>query len=226
MSNLITDAGLILILRNFPANKLDELIPRMIRAGIKAAEVAFNPSLEDTVETTCAMIKRIIELSEGKITVGAGTVLRTEWVRAAKDAGCDFIFSPNTDTEIIKLTRELGMISIPGAYTPSEVMAAHNAGADLVKLFPITANDIGYFKNIRGPLSHVKFVLTGGVNPDTIVPFLEAGAVGLGTGISILKPELVESDNFDEIERLARLHVEIIENFKERTNINEKNRND
>ena len=226
MSELITDAGLILILRNFPENKLCQLIPRMVRAGIKAVEVAFNPSLEDTVETTCGMMKKIIELSEGKMIVGAGTVLYPQWVKAAKDAGCKFIFSPNTDTEIIKLTKELGMISIPGAYTPSEVMTAHNAGADLVKLFPITANDIGYFKNIRGPLSHVKFVLTGGVNPDTIVPFLEAGAVGLGTGISILKPELVESDNFDEIERLARLHVEIIEKFKERTNINEKDRND
>ena len=213
MSELITDAGLILILRNFPENKLCQLIPRMVRAGVKAVEVAFNPSLDDTAETTCGMMKKIIELSEGKMIVGAGTVLYPQWVKAAKDAGCQFIFSPNTDTEIIKLTKELGMISIPGAYTPSEVMTAHNAGADLIKLFPITVNEIGYFKNIKGPLSHIKYVLTGGVNPDTIVPFLEAGAVGLGTGISILKPELVATDDFDEIERLARLHMEIIENF-------------
>lgn len=216
MSELITDAGLILILRNFPENKLCQLIPRMVRAGVKAVEVAFNPSLDDTAETTCGMMKKIIELSEGKMIVGAGTVLYPQWVKAAKDAGCQFIFSPNTDTEIIKLTKELGMISIPGAYTPSEVMTAHNAGADLIKLFPITVNEIGYFKNIKGPLSHIKYVLTGGVNPDTIVPFLEAGAVGLGTGISILKPELVATDDFDEIERLARLHMEIIENFRKK----------
>lgn len=216
MSELITDAGLILILRNFPENKLCQLIPRMVRAGVKAVEVAFNPSLDDTAETTCGMMKKIIELSEGKIIVGAGTVLYPQWVKAAKDAGCQFIFSPNTDTEIIKLTKELGMISIPGAYTPSEVMTAHNAGADLIKLFPITVNEIEYFKNIKGPLSHIKYVLTGGVNPDTIVPFLEAGAVGLGTGISILKPELVATDDFDEIERLARLHMEIIENFRKK----------
>ena len=216
MSKLITDAGLILILRNFPENKLCQLIPRMVRAGVKAVEVAFNPSLDDTAETTCGMMKKIIELSEGKMIVGAGTILYPQWVKAAKDAGCQFIFSPNTDTEIIKLTKELGMISIPGAYTPSEVMTAHNAGADLIKLFPITVNEIGYFKNIKGPLSHIKYVLTGGVNPDTIVPFLEAGAVGLGMGISILKPELVATDDFDEIERLARLHVEIIENFRKK----------
>lgn len=216
MSELITDAGLILILRNFPENKLCQLIPRMVRAGVKAVEVAFNPSLDDTAETTCGMMKKIIELSEGKMIVGAGTVLYPQWVKAAKDAGCQFIFSPNTDTEIIKLTKELGMISIPGAYTPSEVMTAHNAGADLIKLFPITVNEIGYFKNIKGPLSHIKYVLTGGVNPDTIVPFLEAGAVGLGTGISVLKPELVATDDFDEIERLARLHMEIIENFRKK----------
>ncbi|MBO5281443.1 MAG: bifunctional 4-hydroxy-2-oxoglutarate aldolase/2-dehydro-3-deoxy-phosphogluconate aldolase [Clostridia bacterium] len=216
MSELITDAGLILILRNFPENKLCQLIPRMVHAGVKAVEVAFNPSLDDTAETTCGMMKKIIELSEGKMIVGAGTVLYPQWVKAAKDAGCQFIFSPNTDTEIIKLTKELGMISIPGAYTPSEVMTAHNAGADLIKLFPITVNEIGYFKNIKGPLSHIKYVLTGGVNPDTIVPFLEAGAVGLGTGISILKPELVATDDFDEIERLARLHMEIIEDFRKK----------
>ncbi len=214
MSNSVVDARLILILRNFPQEKLGELIPRMVRAGIQAIEVAFNPSLDDTAETTCAMIRNIIALSDGKITVGAGTVLYPEWVRAAKDAGCDFIFSPNTDTDIIKLTKELGMVSIPGAYTPSEVMTAHKAGADLIKLFPITVNEIGYFKNIRGPLSHIKFVLTGGVNPETIVPFLDAGAVGLGTGISILKPELVAAGDFDEIERLAKLHVEIIKNHK------------
>lgn len=216
MNKSITDVGLILILRNFPENKLEELVPRMIRAGIGAVEVTFNPSLDDTVEVTCNMIKKIISLADGKLSVGAGTVLYPEWVEAAKDAGCDFIFSPNVDEEIIKLTKKLDMISIPGAYTPSEVMSAYKAGADLVKLFPITVNDIGYFKNIRGPLSHIKFVLTGGVNPDTILPFLEAGAVGLGTGMSILKPELVAADDFDEIERLAKLHVEIMNNYRKK----------
>ncbi len=214
MSNVISDAGLVLILRNFPEEKLDALVPRMLRSGIRAMEVTFNPSLDDTVKTTCSIMRRIRELSEGKISVGAGTVLYPEWVRASKEAGGEFIFSPNTDEEIIKLTKELGMLSIPGAYTPSEVMAASRAGADFVKLFPITLNEIGYFKNIKGPLSHIKFILTGGVNPDSILPFLEAGAVGLGTGASILKPELVALNDFDEIERLAKLHMYTIKKYR------------
>ena len=102
------------------------------------------------------------------------------------------------------------MLSIPGAFTPTEIMTAYNAGADYVKLFPITKEDIGYLKNITAPISHVPLICTGGVNPDTVELFLKNGAVALGTGASILKKELIEKEDYAEITRLTKLHLEKI----------------
>ena len=149
--------------------------------------------------------------------MGAGTVIRPEYVKAAKNAGAKYIISPNVDPEIIKLTKELGMLSMPGAYTPSECMNALNAGADIVKLFPTTVQDIGYIINISRPLSHMKYLCTGGVTDEiAAVKFLEAGASAVGTGLSIIDPKLVEAEDYAGITELARRHVEAIKAFKNR----------
>jgi 2-dehydro-3-deoxyphosphogluconate aldolase/(4S)-4-hydroxy-2-oxoglutarate aldolase len=110
-----------------------------------------------------------------------------------------FISEPSTDTCVIKRTKELGMLSIPGAFTPTEIMTAYNAGAEYIKLFTITKEDIGYLKNITAPISHVPLICTGGVNPDTVELFLKNGVVALGTGASILKKELIESENYPRL---------------------------
>lgn len=143
-----------------------------------------------------------------KILVGAGTVIDEKYVVAAKKAGAKFLLSPDVNTDIIKMTKQMGMISIPGAFTPTEVMTAYRAGADIVKMFPITKDDIGYLVNITRPLSHVPFLCTGGVNPDTIGDFFKAGACAVGTGASILKPELIANRDFEGITALTRLHAE------------------
>ncbi len=122
-------------------------------------------------------------------------------------AGAEFIFAPNVNERVIRLTKQLGMLSIPEAYTPTECQNAYDAGADVVKLFPITEREVGYVKNIARPLSHIPFLCVGGVNPDTIPLYLEAGAVGVGTGISILKPELLAKDDYAAIGKLAAEHV-------------------
>ena len=110
----------------------------------------------------------------------------------------------------IRLTKKLGLVSIPGALTPSECKTAYKNGADIIKLFPATVDKIDYIINITRPLSHIPFICTGGTNENTIEAFIKAGATGVGTGLSILKPELIESENYAEITRLARLHVDRI----------------
>ena len=109
---------------------------------------------------------------------------------------------------IIAPSRKLWIVSIPGALTPSECKTAYKNGADLIKLFPAAIDQIGYIINIMRPLSYIPFICVGGTNENTISAFIKAGALGVGTGISILKPELIESENYAEITRLAKLHID------------------
>ena len=210
MNNYIKEHGLIVIFRGVELSKIPAVAKALYDGGARIVEVAFNPSDCDTVKKTTDIIKKIYETMGDKLMVGAGTVISKEYVDAAYNAGAKFIFSPNTDTEIIRYTKELGLVSIPGAFTPSEVMTAYNAGADIIKMFPITKDDIGYLVNITRPLSHIPFICVGGTNPDTIEAFIKAGAKGVGTGISILKPELIEKEDYAEITSLTKQHLEKI----------------
>ena len=141
-------------------------------------------------------------------------MLTTEQVRAAKEAGAQYIISPSSDKKIIALTKELGMVSIPGAMTPTEIVGAWNEGADIVKLFP--ADDLGYHYiwNIRGPLPHIPLMATGGINPDTIPEFLSRGINAVGTGVSIVNREMLDNGDYAGIEALARQHVQAVEKFR------------
>ena len=210
MNNYIAKHGLIVIFRGVELEKIPAVSKALYEGGARVVEVEFNPSDPDTIEKTTAIINKIHETMKDKLMVGAGTVVSEAFLDAAYKAGAKFIFSPNTDVNVIKKTKELGLVSIPGALTPSEIMSAYNAGADLIKLFPITKDEIGYVKNITRPLSHVPFICVGGTNTDTIQLFIEAGAVGVGTGISILKPELIENGDYTEITRLTKQHLDEI----------------
>lgn len=215
MNKFIEEHGLIVIFRGVPLEKIPKVANALYEGGARVVEIAFNPSDPDTVENTTAIINKVRETMGEKLLVGAGTVIKEEYVTAACEAGAKFIFSPNVNVDIIKLTKKLGMISIPGALTPSEVMTAYDNGADLIKLFPITKDDIDYVIGITRPLSHVPFICVGGTNLDTIECFIKAGAKGVGTGISILIPELIEHENYEEITRLTRLHLEKIAEARE-----------
>lgn len=210
MNKFIVEHGLITIIRGVQLEQIPDVTKALYDGGARVIEVAFNPSDPNTIEKTTAIIEKIYETVDEKIMVGAGTVVSNEFVHAAYNAGAKFIFSPNTDIEIVKETKKLGMISIPGAVTPSEIMNAYNAGADLIKLFPITKNEIDYVINITRPLSHIPFICVGGTNLDTIELFIKAGAKGVGTGVSILKPELLSTNNYSEITALTKQHLEKI----------------
>ena len=210
----IFNYGLIAIVRSIKAEQVLPVAAALQQGGVKVVEVAFNPSDENTVTKTTKAIKAIKQHFKEKLLVGAGTVIKQEFVTAAYRAGADFIFSPNTDVEIIKLTKSLGLISIPGALTPSECMTAWNTGADLIKLFPITVDKIDYVTNIMRPLSHIPFICVGRTNLATIPAFIKAGAIGVGTGLSILKPELVKTQNYAAITNLAAAHQTAVLNAK------------
>ncbi len=208
--SLILKEKLIVILRGIPKDCLEDVSKAVIRGGVKLMEVTFNQKSQDPILELTTQLETIREAVGDQLCLGAGTVLTVEQVEAAYRAGAKYIISPNSSMEVIRRTKELGMVSIPGAMTPTEIANAWQWGADIIKLFP--ADDLGchYIKNVKAPLSHIPLLATGGVNPDTIPLFLEAGAVGVGTGISIAKPELIAARDFDGIADLARAHVEAV----------------
>ncbi|MHC1758985.1 MAG: bifunctional 4-hydroxy-2-oxoglutarate aldolase/2-dehydro-3-deoxy-phosphogluconate aldolase [Negativicutes bacterium] len=201
---------LIIIARRVSHEKMADIAKALAAGGIAFLESTFDQSRPDCIEENQKCIREIIKTVGDTICVGAGTVLSADQVRAAHEAGAKYIISPNTDFKVIEETRRLNMVSIPGAMTPSEIMAAYNAGADIVKLFP--ADDLGfhYIKNILAPLSHVPLIATGGVNPQTIQEFFACGIRAVGTGITVLKPDLVAAGEYVEITKLARAHTEAV----------------
>ena len=135
---------------------------------------------------------------------GAGTVTSLEMVELAKEAGAQFIVSPNTNEAIIRATVEKGMVSMPGAMTVTEVLDAYSYGADFVKLFPIGKLGASYVKAICAPINHVPMLAVGGVNEKNIKEFLDAGAVGAGVGGNLVNKEWIAAGEFDKITALAR----------------------
>ena len=162
-AELIEKEGLIVIFRGVALEKIGKTVEALYNGGVRIVEIAFNPSDKDTISKTTALIRKVKEVMGDKMLVGAGTVISEEFVLAAYEAGAEFIFSPDTDVDIIRLTKKLGLISIPGALTPTECKTAYKNGADIVKLFPATINDVDYIKGITRPLSHIPFIYNLGI---------------------------------------------------------------
>jgi len=210
VKKLILEEQLVVLFRRVPTEQMAELARALVRGGVKILEVTFDQLATDPAALFAESLRIVREAVGDALCLGAGTVLTAEQVRAAKEAGAEFIISPCTDSEIISLTRELGMLSIPGAMTPSEIVGAWKLGADIVKLFP--ADDLGYHYiwNIRGPLPHIPLMATGGVNPQTIPEFLSRGINAVGTGVSIVDREMLNRGDYAGIEALARAHVDAV----------------
>lgn len=193
---------LIAICRGAEGESLLSLAAAIRDGGIRFIEVTFQQEREDCADLARQNIKALCDMPG--IIPGAGTVLSPDQVRAAYEAGAKYIVSPNTDPAVIAETKRLGLVSIPGALTPSEIMAAHNAGADLVKLFPTATMGLKYFKDLRAPLSHIGLVVTAGITPDNLGDYLKAGAFAAGISSPLCDKELIAARDFAEITRRAR----------------------
>lgn len=171
--------------------------------GIKFAEITFDQSGRVSDSETAEMIMTASEKFKNKISVGAGTVMTEKQVEIAREAGAEFIISPNTDKAVIEKTVKLGMVSIPGAFTPTEIANADKYGADFVKLFPMVSMDINYIKAISAPLNYIGFLAVGGVNAENMNEYFNCGICGLGIGSDIVNKKLIESKNYEAIKENA-----------------------
>jgi 2-dehydro-3-deoxyphosphogluconate aldolase/(4S)-4-hydroxy-2-oxoglutarate aldolase len=168
------------------------------RGGVSLVEITFSvPSAPSA----------IAELSgrDGMI-VGAGTVITKEQARDALSAGAKFIVAPNFSPEIAEIALRAGVMYVPGAYTTTEIIAAHAAGAHVIKVYPVgVAGGPPYIQTIRDPLPHIPMLAAGGTTLENTIAFLRAGCIGIGIGPALADPKLAEAGKFDEITKRAKM---------------------
>ena len=195
---------IIAILRGLSADACVRTAEALYAGGIELVEVTFDQKNVERINETLKAISQICQTMGVQMLVGAGTVTSCEMLELACKAGAAYMISPNTDLEVIRRTVELGCVSIPGALTPSEAVAAHQAGADFVKLFPIDVLGPSYLKAIRAPLNQIRFMAVGGVDQNNIAAYRDAGACGFGIGGCLVKRDWIEAGQYDRITELAR----------------------
>lgn len=175
------EAGkIVAILRGDFAGREEDIVAAMIAGGLTAVEVTLNS------RDVFAAINRLAKRFGSEIAVGAGTVLTPNEVLRAADAGATFIVSPNRDIAVIEQTKKLDLVSLPGCFTPSEVVEAVNAGADAAKLFPANSLGPAFVKALRGPLPNIRTVPTGGVTAELAREYFAAGAWAIGAGSELI----------------------------------------
>lgn len=201
---------LIVIVRGVKSELLAPLCEAMYKGGIRLLELTYDASGKVSDEETAANIAMLSHRFEGRMYIGAGTVLSEKQVELTKEAGGKFIISPDADEKVIRKTVELGLVSMPGALTPTECKAAHSYGADFIKLFPADTFGPSYVKAVRAPLSHINFTAVGGINLENIPDYIKAGVSGFGVGTNIVDKKLVEAGDFDGITKLAEKYVEVV----------------
>jgi 2-dehydro-3-deoxyphosphogluconate aldolase/(4S)-4-hydroxy-2-oxoglutarate aldolase len=200
----VLDCGIVAVVRFSDPGPLVEVIDALAAGGVTVAEVTL------TVPDALAVINATRKKLGDRVLLGAGTVLDPETARMAILAGAEFIVAPGLNLDVIKLCRRYDKLVMPGAFTPTEILTAWEAGADIVKVFPADVVGPAFFKALRGPLPQVKLMPTGGVDLATAPEFLKAGAVCLGVGGQLVAPKIVAAGDFAKITALAKQYVEIV----------------
>lgn len=202
--DMICKEKVISILRNVDEEKLPAVAEALYAGGIRLVEVTFQQETPEQEEEAERAIKALCRQFDGRMLIGAGTVLTEQQVVKAKEAGAQFIISPNMDPSVIRKTIALDMVSIPGAMTCTEILEAHQAGADFVKVFPASVLGTSYMKAIRGPIRHVRLMAVGGIDSKNAAAFLEAGVCGVGVGGKLADAGAIAAGAYEKLTAEAR----------------------
>lgn len=202
---------IIVIVRGLQEKYMLKLAAALQGGGIRMMEVTYDQAEPGTFSETSRAIASIRREFAGGLTVGAGTVISAKQLDLACEAGAGFIVSPNTDADIIRRTKERGLVSLPGALTPTEILCAKQAGADFVKVFPAGNLGPAYIKAVKAPLSHVELIAVGGVNENNAADFIRAGAAGVGVGGNLVNKSWIMAGEYEKIRLLAAEYVRAVE---------------
>jgi 2-dehydro-3-deoxyphosphogluconate aldolase/(4S)-4-hydroxy-2-oxoglutarate aldolase len=204
----VLEGGIVAVVRAESGDSLVKVVRALAEGGVTAAEITF------TVPDAIEVIRQVRKEVGDAVALGAGTVLDAETARAALLAGAEYIVAPTVDLEVIRLCRRYDKAVMPGAFTPTEVLSAWEAGADIVKVFPADVGGPAYLKALRGPLPQIRVMPTGGVDLHTAEDFLKAGACCLGVGGSLVEPGAVAAGDFGRIRELASRYAAIVRRFR------------
>lgn len=200
--NRLKDNGIFAVLRHSTIDTIVPICKALADGGIQSIEItAETPNI-------AAIIEKAVNEVGDQILVGAGTVLDPETARLVISAGAQFIVSPTLNIETIKMTKRYGVVSIPGAFTPTEILTAYEHGGDMIKVFPASSLGPNYVKNVHGPLPQIPIIFTGGITLDNLAEYVNSGAVGIGLGSDLVDPRKLKTDeDYKNITERARKYI-------------------
>ena len=193
--------GIVAVIRLKDPAKLRAVVDAIAAGGVRALEVTM------TVPGAVGLIRELAPTLPDGFLLGAGTVTDVATARAVIDAGASFVVSPVFKPEVVAACHERDVAAMPGCFSPTEILAAYESGADIVKVFPATALGPQFIKDVRGPLPQVKLMPTGGVTLENAGDWIRAGAVAVGLGSALVDARAIEGDHWDVITANARLVV-------------------
>lgn len=200
----VLNGGIVAVIRSTSGEQLVEVARALYEGGVDVLEVTF------TVPRALEIISAVRKSLGDKILLGAGTVLDPETARAAFLAGAEFLVAPTVNLDVIKLGNRYDKLVMPGAFTPTEILTAWEAGAQVIKVFPADIGGPAYLKTLHGPLPQVRLLPTGGVNLTTLPDFLKAGACAVGLGGALVEPKAVQNGDMVRITSLSQQYVELV----------------
>jgi 2-dehydro-3-deoxyphosphogluconate aldolase/(4S)-4-hydroxy-2-oxoglutarate aldolase len=205
----VLDCGIVAVVRSPDSQQLVEVAKALADGGVTVVEITMS------VPGALDVVRQVRQALGDRLLLGAGTILDPETARAALLAGAEYLVAPTVNLDVIRLCQRYDKLVMPGAFTPTEVLTAWEAGADIVKVFPAEVLGPAFFRAVRAPLPQVKLMPTGGVDLNTATEFLRAGACCLGVGSQMIEPKAVAERNFDRIRDLARQYVGVVRQFRQ-----------
>src|SRR5450755_3774603 len=205
----VLDCGIVAVVRSQDSAQLVEVVRALADGGVTVAEITM------TVPGALDVLRQVRRALGDRLLLGAGTILDPETARAALLAGAEYLVAPTVNLDVIRLCQRYDKLVMPGAFTPTEILAAWEAGADIVKVFPAEVLGPAFFRAVRGPLPQVRMMPTGGVDLTTAADFLKAGACCLGVGSQLVEPKAIAAADFDRIRDLARQYVQLVAKTRE-----------
>ncbi len=204
--DIVAKTRLVAIIRLDDLSQAVQLSKALLAAGVVAQEFTLsNPKALDVLAEVKATLP---EFSNGQAALGLGSVRNVDEAQAAIKAGAQFVVTPITKLEVIEVCKKAGVPIMPGAFTPTEIAMAHDAGADVVKVFPARTLGAGYIKDVLAPMPYLKLMPTGGVDLENMASFFKAGAVSVGVGGNLLDKKAIEAGDWEKVSSIARQYAE------------------